>query len=490
LSTVVGALAAEVGAQAPAYRLEYLPVRQVECTLSGSTRIPGMSVKEWVFFHLHPPQTPRQHIALSLEPDGREGWAGGPVSRPLVFFRRVNPQPVPDAECTYRLVFRGTISETLLVPLKEGARPSRTPALTPRERKLYTERTDLLDFDSPAVRAWLDQADLHRRPGERDLDFARRVFLSMRTTFRYGPTPARSARASEVARDRKAVCVGLSSAYAAALRANAIPARELSVKIVAENANVGGTELGHSTNEFFAEGIGWVPADLTGCVTNFGNEAEALSYFAHDRGDHLIVATDDPTVVVDTVRFGSKEPLPPADFRASFQTRVPDRKQGLSWGLEVTGSGTGKWEHQDRWTVRQCTDPSAYERCEPQGKPQPAALPAILVWSDESGWHLRTLSDGKPHHFQMKVMAEYDLAAGERAAGTGADGKDKPLVAAGYQRATEGHADFQCPAQASALRFSLSIDRQKNPEQVWIGRKSLHPRRSPFTLAAKPRHAP
>jgi hypothetical protein len=57
----VAAGAAAVDRQ-PQYKLKYLPLRRVECTLDQSVSLPGLSLKEWLFFQVKPPQGHRAFI--------------------------------------------------------------------------------------------------------------------------------------------------------------------------------------------------------------------------------------------------------------------------------------------------------------------------------------------------------------------------------------------------------------------------------------------
>ena len=59
--------------------------------------------------------------------------------------------------------------------LKPGEKVPAVAPLSAAEVAYYTRRTDAYDYDSPTVKQWLDEAGLHRKAGERDLDFGRRV---------------------------------------------------------------------------------------------------------------------------------------------------------------------------------------------------------------------------------------------------------------------------------------------------------------------------
>ncbi len=58
----------------------------------------------------------------------------------------------------------------------------------------------------------------------------------------------------------------------------------------------------HAKAEFFAEGVGWVPVDLSSAVLH-DSTPDGLRYFGNDSGDSLAMHFDHD-LVLDTIHFG------------------------------------------------------------------------------------------------------------------------------------------------------------------------------------------
>ena len=110
------------------------------------------------------------------------------------------------------------------------------------------------------------------------------------------------------------------------LRSQGIPARTLAGRwAVSEKPDdkIGKLEYHqeHVKAEFFAQGVGWVPADLSSAVLHDKTEAR-LKHFGNDRGDFLTFHFDND-LAVDTVQYGVRT--------------IPLMQKGCYW---VRGSGS------------------------------------------------------------------------------------------------------------------------------------------------------
>jgi hypothetical protein len=432
-----------------------------------------------------PPPTPRQKIEMILAPTSSAGFSEGAARMPLLFDRKVLPQMRNGATFGYQLVYRGQLRRTALVQVKPGTIRRMVPALPAHERANFTERTDVFDYDSAVVQSWLNGAGLKRRGGETDLAFGKRVFTAMSTTFHYDFAHGSNNLASLVVRDKAGVCGGLSIAFCAAMRASGVPCRVLSVQQVGLGGNVGGSERGHATNEFFCQGIGWVPCDLTGGCTHFDDLDEALTYFGEDRGDTLMTFDGESDFTVDTVKFGSSQTQPSGDDRNGCNSAPPAQNYG-SWGMFFTGNDSGncQYKNTDTFYFRLWTDVAAYETASPDDQPTLTAAnqPAFSVWRDANkAWHIRSTSDGKEHDYQISVYPEQPIGQGQNFS---AGQTEEASVAVGYKSSQPMDTDVPVPAGTCALRFALMIDHRERTSFVYIGSKGAHPLQHPFTLAA------
>src|SRR5262249_50930368 len=143
--------------------------------------------------------------------------------------------------------------------------------LTDGERKACLTSLGMVNHSDPGFRSWIGGADLVRGPSEEAIEFAKRVFVNIRSTFAYKYEPGQDRHAPAVCRAKWSDCGGLSVLLVSVLRANGIPARTLYGRW-AHTAQPG-DKLGgdsyyqwHVKAEFFARGVGWIPVDMASCI--------------------------------------------------------------------------------------------------------------------------------------------------------------------------------------------------------------------------------
>ena len=470
-------------------KLEYVPVKKIEVVETFVDKVTGGDVKEWSVFQIPPPVTPRQDITLKLEPGSQEGFSDPPDKTPLLFIRKVLPRLARDSDFTYKLVYAGNVCEVRLLPLAPGEAPPTVVPLTPAERKHYLARSKDVDFDSAEVKGWLDKEGLRRRRGESDLEFARRVFLSIRTTFTYkdpGPSARGSGTASQTAQARTGVCQGLTHLFAAAMRANGVPARcvdQFPVRMIGTFDRDAAGTLSHINSEFHAEGIGWVPCDVSNSA-GAKTEAEALDYFGHDHAQFLALGPEEDLAVkrvVDMTTYGTREEARPADPNAKMTVTG-------TWYIRWVGNNPNGKEVDDL-TVVVRTDPLVAERIDPTGEPVYDAFPgSFRIWRDTAGWHLRARGDKdlKPT-FDVTVTAEGGKIDKYRHVGETKDMPGRAKITLKTLATEEVGFDFHPSADTKTLRFDLLHSDSgggHGEELVFIGKDKVRPIQVPFLLDA------
>ncbi len=101
-----------------------------------------------------------------------------------------------------------------------------TDALTGSDRNLYTDPADYIDSDHPAVQAFAAQ---HAPASATDREKASLLYAAVRDGIRYNPyvdmRAVETFRASSVLAAGNGYCVGKAALYAAACRAQGVPAR-------------------------------------------------------------------------------------------------------------------------------------------------------------------------------------------------------------------------------------------------------------------------
>ena len=104
--------------------------------------------------------------------------------------------------------------------------------------------------------------------------------------------------ASRVCAVGKSDYAGITAVYVAALRANGIPARALCGRVVIFEGQPTSESWPHAKVEFFAQGIGWVPADVAGAIRS-NRSPDGLEFFGNDSAEFLTMHLD-TDLVIDT----------------------------------------------------------------------------------------------------------------------------------------------------------------------------------------------
>jgi transglutaminase-like putative cysteine protease len=175
---------------------------------------------------------------------------------------------------------------------------------------------------------------LHREKRERDLEFAWRVFSLLSQLYQYEYKAEQDRRASLICATNRTDCGGISGLFVSTMRANSVPARMLFGTWA--HSDPPGKQLAnaHVKAEFYAEGIGWVPVELS-AMTGTNRPANPMDCFGTFNADFVTFHVD-PDFVIDTGPFG---------------------RQNISWlqlpGVWAAGSGNFDGTYQNfSWTVR------------------------------------------------------------------------------------------------------------------------------------------
>jgi len=326
----------------PKYALDSRPAKTVEGTLTQKITVPNASVDEWVLVAAEPADLPGQrHDEWLMDPPAQPTHERGDAKRPMLLAR----VPVMDTddrhEITLHVTYRTELMSRDLKP-RDGDTKAVAVELPGRaELAAALAASDCIDFKTPDFQAWLDREKLRPNPEETEMDFAARAFRWVRDSCKYEYTAAMDRSATHVCSCKTSDCGGLSALFVSILRANGIPARRLVGRWAASakpGAKVGEVEYyqQHVKAEFFAAGIGWVPADPASAVL-WDKSADGLTYFGHDPGDFITFHVDGD-FLIDTHYFG-KQTVP--------------YLQGAAFWVKGTGTVDGyrvetQWEVKDK----------------------------------------------------------------------------------------------------------------------------------------------
>jgi hypothetical protein len=304
---VTGGAPTETDRNKPAYVLVLGEAKRIHDKLTYEFKAPKLRADDWVVYVARLPELPGQsQVKSSLTPGGRAARDLSPLGRPLLVTRVAVRENQRRDGTVVRVEYEATLRERRLERLAPDApAPPAVPPLAPSDRRLALAAGHQFDFEAPAFQRWLDASKLRRNADEADVDFARRGFLTIKNGFKLAKADPADLPASQVCQSGQSDGGGLSILYVATLRANRIPARARSGRWAFpsdEGKNPG--DEPHVKTEFFATGVGWVPADIASAV-QLDKSSEGLDYFGIDDADFLTLHVD-TDVVFDTLFFGRK----------------------------------------------------------------------------------------------------------------------------------------------------------------------------------------
>lgn len=319
-----------VVAAPPAWKIEVKPAQRIEATMTFEVQpSPEVRVREWVFAAGEAPELPSQtKVSTRMMPAGSVLKEKG-TGRGLVVARV--PGSAKPASVTVR--YEATLLARKLVPV--GTDAVAVDPLPRAERTRWLATSKHHDHNAPRFRDWLKTALLMREKDEDDVEFARRVYRHLVKTYSYEFIPDQDRRVSGLCRVGKTDCGGLSALFVSAMRANGVPARQLSGhNAVSGKRGTGASDLQyHVRAEFFADGVGWVPVDVSFAVV--GGRSDA--FFGNDAGDHVTQHVD-PDLVFDLKLFRGAKPVE------------------MSWlqgaGYWFIGEGSGSLPYVEDWQVK------------------------------------------------------------------------------------------------------------------------------------------
>lgn len=294
------------------YAIEEGESRTARAVLTFEVQAPKLQADEWIVYFPNVPAIPGQSAPRTkLSPSTADAVELSPLKRPMILARL---PVVMGSEQEQKLQLRVDIQAKLtgrhLVTRQPSTKYAKPSPLTAAEREAFLSATKWQDHQSPEFQKWITDQDLLRTTDEGEIDFARRVFLSIRNGFDYAYPPPVDRSASLTCASKSSDCGGLSTVFCGVLRANGIPARlQLGrwAKSAVEGESLGGKEYKqwHAKSQFYATGVGWVPVDVSAAVSA-KNQSDGLHAFGHDEHPFLTMHID-TDLLLDSIHFGQKE---------------------------------------------------------------------------------------------------------------------------------------------------------------------------------------
>jgi hypothetical protein len=323
--------------------LRVQPAARMEASWSEDIEVPSYQVDHWVLFAAKPINLPGQReVSASMNPAPAEIVELGPLKRKL-FVARISPSTkLQRTTVSVRVQYKADLLSRQLVPI---AKPPPVAPLGRLEHDQALLRSQKLDFDSPTFQQWLDTAKLRPANNESELDYAARVFKWIRGNCSYQYKRNMDRQASHVCVSLKSDCDGLSTLFCCVLRANDIPARTLVgrwVKSSRPGQHVDHMEYfqEHVKAEFFAQGVGWVPVDVSRHIA-FDHSltppfwGSFLDGFGQDEADFFVLHLDGP-LIVEPLNAGVQEvQLQNIAYWVSGKGKFDDKVTNQKWEVRL-----------------------------------------------------------------------------------------------------------------------------------------------------------
>ena len=196
-----------------------------------------------------------------------------------VLIANLSHEPGDDREIHWRVEVIGRFQMRQLVDgPAELARPVASPPAG-----AFLASTASINWDTDRFQDWLASSGLRRRSGESAVAYGARVFAYLRENGSYAYPPETAWNAAAACRSLDTDCGGFSLVFAAACRANRIPARMLVGQWFKSRGGDPGERQAHVIAEFFDPQIGWIPEDISSTLLRVRGFADT-NFFGRDPG--------------------------------------------------------------------------------------------------------------------------------------------------------------------------------------------------------------
>jgi len=271
---------------APSKHLEITGSQRLRITYDSSFTWPEEDGASAVMDLPVPPETGAQHIESfhstlrgQVEDDGAD-----PPHRLLV--ATLHHSGGDARRVHWRVEITGVFQTRQLV---DGPPPASARPIIPPRPGDFLASTESINWKDGDFQDWLDSSGLRRAGTESPVAFGTRVYAYFRAHGRYSYPPATAWNAAACCRRLRTDCGGFSLVFAAACRANKIPARLLVGQCFkARQGSDGTVELtdgrqAHVIAEFFDPQIGWIPEDISSTFLGASGYSDR-NFFGRDPG--------------------------------------------------------------------------------------------------------------------------------------------------------------------------------------------------------------
>jgi len=175
------------------------------------------------------------------------------------------------------------------VRVRPGASQAPVPPLSEKDWNLYTAAAspdnpdDCMDFNTPAVKAFIEAQGLSPLPNENEIQYGVRALTWIINRYHYR-SDNQDRHVSALLKEDWGDCGSFANIFVGIMRAAGYPART-KWGLMAHSATAG---FGHVRTELWINSIGWVTVDVAQAVTS----KDPLGTFGYDPGDVIYTWVD------------------------------------------------------------------------------------------------------------------------------------------------------------------------------------------------------
>jgi hypothetical protein len=267
---------------------------------------PALRATRWIVCLAAPPDLPYQMVVKSGLTASLDGVTARQENEHSALRRKIFKLDAP-AKSPTEITFDYEMTLRLpSVKLTTGGATADSATKQPqRDLDAYKKATPLFDFKEKPFQGWLKDKGLQRAKNERDIEFAWRVFSLLSERYQYEYRADQDRRASLICATNRTDCGGISGLFVSTMRANSVPARLLFGTWAYSDPPGQQLANAHVKAEFYAEGTGWVPVELS-AMTGTNRPANPMDCFGTFNADFVTFHVD-PDLVIDTGIFGRKD---------------------------------------------------------------------------------------------------------------------------------------------------------------------------------------
>lgn len=323
------------------YQLRIEKVKRVQAVLTMKIESPNLNATEWnVYLPVAPQLTSQRDVQTRVSPDGQKLIDFSPLRRSLLESTIKLKKDKTAKEATLRIIYKATLYSRKLEKTSNSKESVAAVRSSPKTLQQNLASFGSINYRSYVFQKWLMQNRLRPKEAESEIDFAKRLFSHIHSKYSYFYDKKLNRQAWYVCQTDKSDCAGLSVLFAAALRANKIPARVLYgrwARSSNESDKVSGVAYtqSHVVAEFYASGVGWVPVDLSSAILDKKSKT-GLKYFGN-AGGNFFTQHLDPELGVKTRHFGHRivHSLQQPAYMISGGGSMQDAKATIDWDVRT-----------------------------------------------------------------------------------------------------------------------------------------------------------